>query len=288
MLIKLVFRILLGAYGIVAESKTALPGKEQFEDPSASSFLLLLLIADFAFIFLHFLLQMMPSVNNDLYSLEKDRGYAEFYMYVKELWIIALLLLVYIKTRTFGYIAWAILFGYLLWDDALQVHERLGKYIAEALDFTPLLGLRARDFGELAVSAMAGALLWSLLMWVYMRSLDAFRRSTRHLLIFLLLMAFFGIVVDMLHVALNVGPEARVLLGVVEDGGEMVVMSFIAWYVFLLNASGEKLGCPLRSLVAAALRSSWGHIQGPPRRDGVKTAVNLTHVGLIGKGFPDE
>lgn len=237
----------------MTESKIVLPGKEQFKETSASSFLLLLLVADFAFIFLHFLLQMTPILNNPLYSLERDRGYPEFYQYVKELWIIVLLLSICVRTRAVGYIAWVMLFGYLLCDDALQVHEKSGNYIAARLYFVPLLGLRAQDFGELAVSAMSGALLLTLLAWFYVRGSGTFKRSTKHLLLLLLTVAFFGIFVDMLHAALKMGRKVDLLLGVVEDGGEMIAMSFVVWYVFLLNVREGDLGFSLRSLVGAAL-----------------------------------
>jgi len=233
----------------MTESKIILPGREQ---TGASSFLLLLLVADFAFIFLHFLL-LMTIVNDPLYSLERDRGYPEFYQYVKELWIIVLLLSICVRTGAVGYIAWVMLFGYLLCDDALEVHETLGEYIATRLYFVPLLRLRARDFGELAVSAMSGALLLTLLAWAYVRGSDTFKQSTKHLLLLLLALAFFGIFVDMLHVALRMGRQVRLLFGVVEDGGEMIAMSFIVWYVFLLNAREGDLDFSLRSLVVAAL-----------------------------------
>jgi hypothetical protein len=226
---------------------------EQLKETSASSFLLLLLVADFAFLFLHCLLKMTPILNNSLYSLERDQGYPEFYQYIKVLWIIVLLLSIGVRTRAVGYIAWVILFGYLLGDDALQVHEKLGIYIAKKLHFVPLLGLRVRDFGELVVSAMSGALLLSLLTGFYVRGSDAFKRSTKHLLLLLLTVAFFGIFVDMLHIALKMGRKDHFLLGIVEDGGEMMAMSFVAWYVFLLDVREGDLGFALRSLVGAAL-----------------------------------
>lgn len=228
-------------------------GKEPFKESSASAFLLILLVADCAFIFVHLLGQMTPIMNDPLYSLEKDRGYAEFFQYVKGLWIVVLLLSVCARTRAAGYIAWIMLFGYMLCDDALQVHEGRGKDIAASLGFAPLLGLRAQDLGELFVSAMAGALFFPVLAWSYGRGSDAFKQATKHLLLLLFVVAFFGIVVDMLHVALATGRTADLLLGTVEDGGEMLAMSFVTWYVFLLNVREGNLGFSLRSLVGAAL-----------------------------------
>jgi len=98
--------------------------KEQFEETSASTFLLLLLVADCAFIVLHFLL-LTPFLTTPLLSLGRDNGYPEIYQYVKELWIVVLLLSILTKTRVAGYSVWALLFLYLLMDDALQIHEHM-------------------------------------------------------------------------------------------------------------------------------------------------------------------
>jgi len=228
------------------ENELTHPWKEQFKETSASTFLLLLLVADCAFIFLHFLLVMPPLVNTSLFSLEIDHGYPEIYQYIKEFWIVVLLLSILIKTRAVGYSVWALLFLYLLFDDALEIHEKFGGYIATRLEFTPFLGLRAQDFGELAVSAMSAAMLLTSLILPYVRGLGAFKQVTRHLLLLLLVLAFFGIFVDMLHIALMEW-KVRYLLGVWEDGGEMVAMSFIAWYVFLLNVRDGNIGNSLRS-----------------------------------------
>ena len=130
-----------------------------------------------------------------LFSLQADLGLSETFQYVKEVWIVILLVMVAIGQRKWVYGSWACLFLYLLLDDSLQIHENLGVCLAEHFTLEPLLGLRARDFGEIAVSA------------------------------------FFGIFVDMLHVALPDVPG----LAVLEDGGEMVVMSLIVWYVFNLE-----------------------------------------------------
>ena len=215
--------------------------KEYFKDTSASTFLLLLLVADCAFIFLNFLL-WTPLLNNPLFSLEKDGGYPEIYQYIKEFWIVGLLLSILIKTRAVGYSVWVLLFIYLLLDDALQIHETFGAYIATRLELTPFLGLRAKDFGELAISAMAAALFLTPLIFFYVRGSGTFKQVTRHLLLLLFALAIFGIFFDMLHVAVNMGKKVYFLLAVVEDGGEMVVMSFIAWYAFLLSLRDGNMG----------------------------------------------
>jgi hypothetical protein len=231
----------------VTESKAVLPLREQFTETGPLSFLLLLVVADFVFIFLHFMLRMTPVLDNGLFSLARDGGYPELYQYIKELWIVVLLLSIYLRTRVGGYLAWSLLFGYLLFDDALQIHERLGGYLAAELQFSPFLILRAEDIGELAVSALAGGVLLTLIAWFYGRGPTPLKRSTRHLLLLVLILVFFGVVVDMMPSAFTA------MRGVVEDGGEMIAMSCIAWYVFLLNIRRGNPGFSLRRLAGDVL-----------------------------------
>jgi hypothetical protein len=47
-------------------------------------------------------------------------------------------------------------------------------------------------------------------------------------------LAVFGIVVDMMHVAIN-SPTLDPILILLEDGGELIVMSVIASFVFFLS-----------------------------------------------------
>lgn len=198
-------------------------------------FLLLLLAADLAYIVLHLLLRLTPLLDNPLLALTRDRGYPEFYQYVKVFWIILLLVMTGVTTRTAGYAAWVLLFVYLLLDDALQLHENLGVQLAASFGFVPLVGLRTQDLGELAVSAVSGTLLLGLISGSYLRGADPFRQASRRLLLLVLVVVFFGVFVDMLHMMLNTGPTMDLVFEVIEDGGELVAMSVVAWYVFLLT-----------------------------------------------------
>ncbi len=207
--------------------------------------LLFLLAVDLAFVFLHFL-PLFDVLDNSMFSLERDRGYPEIYQYIKTLSIVILLLSVFTRTKVIGYSVWSLLFLYLLFDDALSVHESLGGYIATNMAFAPAIGLRAQDFGELAVSAIAAALFLAPLALFYVRGSGVFREVSTYLFLLLVALAFFGIFVDMLHVAVKMGWKVRFLLGAVEDGGEMVVMSITAWYVFLLNSRNGNIGSSLQ------------------------------------------
>ena len=45
------------------------------------------------------------------------------------------------------------------------------------------------------------------------------------------ILAFFGIFIDMVHVAMPIG---KLVFSIIEDGGEMIIMSVIVWRVLSL------------------------------------------------------
>lgn len=120
-------------------------------------FLLLLISTDVAFILVHLLREIPLSMfARRLYSLETDRGYAEIFQYVKTYWVVILLGALAWRTRAYVYAGWALLFAYMLCDDALMIHERGGGAIASRWGFESRFGLRPQDFGELTVAGAFG------------------------------------------------------------------------------------------------------------------------------------
>ena len=212
-------------------------------DQGASLFLMLLLCADLAFIALHTIEVLTTFLNNPLLSLERDLGFAEVYQYIKWFWVIILLIFISITTKSINYSAWVIFFTYLLLDDALEIHEGIGELIAGHLTLTPPLGLRLQDLGELAVTGTAGVVLLFLVLLAYLYGSKAFKKMSLDLLLLIFALAFFGVIVDMVHVitylSVQIGWKVSAVLAVIEDGGEMFVASLILWYIFLLSMRDE-------------------------------------------------
>jgi hypothetical protein len=194
-------------------------------------FLILLLSADVTFILLH--LGHVHSggaiAPSELFSLEMDRGYAEVFQYVKMFWITGMLTALLVKTRSAVYGPWALLFAYLLLDDALMIHELLGERIARSFNYATPMG--REDLGELTVSAAAFTVFFILMGVAYLIGRGSAKTISKQLFILLFIIALTGVVFDMLHNAISFYPET--LLVVAEDGGEMVAVSLTCWYVFV-------------------------------------------------------
>jgi hypothetical protein len=200
----------------------------------ATRLLYLFLAADLIFILVHFIYLYTPVNSNDLYSIEKDRGYAEIFQYLKEYWIVLLLGFVAVRQRSLLSLSWSLLFFYILLDDSLKIHESLGRIVYKKLGISAALGLRAIDFGEVIVSASVGVVFFLFIAIAYKFSDRFFRKVSQDLIKMLFILAVFGIVLDLLHVLVAQSLTLESLVGLLEDGGEHIVLSFIAWYTFLL------------------------------------------------------
>jgi hypothetical protein len=186
--------------------------------------LLGLAAVDLAFVAAHVAYRDEP-----LYHLGRDGGYAEMFQYAKTYAVVCVLAVLWWRWREHVYAAWMLVFAYVLFDDALGIHERGGAVAAALLGYQPAFGLRPQDFGELTVWAAFGLGFVVLLLHAYVRAREHARRSARCIGALFCLVAFFGAVVDMLHSAVQ-PPLLRAALSVVEDGGEMIAMSLVCAY----------------------------------------------------------
>ncbi len=201
-----------------------------------------LLLLDLVFLTLTVVHLNTRFLGDPRFSVMEDWGYGEILQYGKELAIVLLLVLAAWRRSSRPALAWSALFVYLLLDDSLQLHERVGGRIAAHLPLAPWHGLRPQDLGELAVSFGVGAALLGLVALTHRDSAPEAQQASRRLFVAVALLAFFGVVLDPLHVMLDQGTLSD-LLGLLEDGGEMVVMSGI-------------VGLCLEPLVPAPSRSS--------------------------------
>lgn len=232
--------------------------------------LLLLVAADLAFAAIHLIHTLTAALADPRYSLAHDLGYPEIFQYVKMFWIVLLLAAMWWRSRQPVYGAWTVLYAYLLLDDALQFHELGGAALAEMLGYTSGFGLRDVDFGELTVSAGVGALIFTTIFFGYLRSTPDACSASQDLFLLLATLVGFGVGVDVLHAAAGAG-ALGILLGLVEDGGEMLAISVTVWYMLGLHACRGEIAQPL-------WRSAWS-----TWRLRASGSAGLQSDGLVGR-----
>ena len=192
---------------------------------------LLLLSADLAFVSIHLVYSYTNWLADPMHSLERERGYAEQFQYVKLYWLVMLSGLLAAGRRQLIHVAWMAVFAVILIDDAFGLHESYGFRLARTLGLEPLLGLRQTDVGELLVLAAGGTALLAGLAAAYIAAGAAERRYSLQIAGLGAGLAFFGGVLDAVHtIARNTW--AAVPVGVAEDGGELVMVSLMLAAVF--------------------------------------------------------
>lgn len=199
----------------------------------STKLLYLFLATDLVFIAIHLIHLSTNLASSYLYSIESERSYADIYQYIKEYWIVIGLGFVVLSRYSTLYLGWFLLFFYVLLDDIVQIHEHLGLIISKFLNFLPSFNLRPEDFGELIVSACFGLFFLIFIGTAYRFGDRLSREISRSFIRMLLVLALFGILFDMIHAATR-SSILQPILGLLEDGGEQVVMSFIASFVFFL------------------------------------------------------
>ena len=195
------------------------------------------ILSDLTFISLHTEAKLRDS-DNSLLFIDFDRGYAEFFQYLKICYVLLLITLLAFESRSWRLFAWTLPFLYLLGDDALQFHERGGEYLAQRFSLQARWELRAADFGELAVSAFAGLLSLAILGIAYWRASKDERWVFQKMTALIAILAFFGVIIDLAHIALQPMLGDFDWIALLEDGGEMIATTLIVAFVLRLNLSG--------------------------------------------------
>lgn len=203
-------------------------------DKTSRNLLSLMILTDILFMIFH-ILRFAKIVSSPLFYISRDLGYAEMFQYIKEFWIVLLLFMIAKVQKKTIYVAWALLFFYILLDDSLKIHENFGEYLVGYFDIQPALGLRAKDFGELLTSFIFGGFLFLFLGWSYFKSNEESRSISTILFSLFLLLIFFGVFIDMIGIILHGSSILNHIIILVEDGGEMVIMSIIVCYLFFLK-----------------------------------------------------
>ena len=236
---------------------------------AAVALLLLLFSADAAFTLLHLINVETGFLRGTGISLESDGGPSEIYQYVKEFWVIVCMLVAFVSTRHRAYLGWAIAVSFLLADDAGQIHENVGGWLAAHYQFAAPFGMRSKDIGELLVAGAAGVFTLTIVGAGLWRGTEQCRRISRDMGLLIVLLAVVGVVVDVLHiVAYNAQSLLAQVLLVVEDGGEMVVMSALTAYAFHIASHAGRTRFDLWSAVRARLSGAdTGAIRLPRRQE---------------------
>jgi len=201
--------------------------------------LAVLLCVDVAFIAMHVAKPYFEVLRPHYFSLEADRGLSEYYQYLKQAAVVVAMLWCWRRTASPSFFVWSLFFAFMLYDDSHAVHEQIGETLASAWALPASFGLRPRDVGEILFVLAVGVVTLAVLVVVSVRERGVAIVPTVNVLLLLAALAICGVLVDAIHVvAYFSGSRLAWLLTVIEDGGELMVMSVIVAYAWQLAAHG--------------------------------------------------
>lgn len=162
-------------------------------------------------------------------NIGEEKSWASLLLLAKWAAIFGLLSKKWLDTRHLVFLCLAIVVLVLLFDDGLEIHEKLGGRVAKAIHLGPKLALRAQDYGEIIVISILGVFCAGTLMVGYLYSSSTTIVHLIHFGAILVILAFFGVALDMFHsmgTYLADGHYTKAIafaVGLTEDGGEMLV-----------------------------------------------------------------
>ena len=195
--------------------------------------LVILLGLDLLFIAIHLAYSLPRCTFNSLLQIDVDGGYAEMYQYAKEAAVALLLLLAALRKRSRHLAAWSLLFLFSFLDDALQFHEAIGRLLVGGMGAAVSDARVFQSLSEVVVLGVFGTVLLGIAGLTYRRADAEVRRHGWHLLALFAGLAFFGVLGDLVQGATTYR-MARHALALFEDGGEILVLTVIVVYAWML------------------------------------------------------
>jgi hypothetical protein len=200
---------------------------------TANILLCCLLVGDALFIGAD-ILQRRHMLHDVRFLITHDRGYGELFQYCKAGLGCLLLLHRAVQRASLASLTWSGLLALVLLDDSLQLHERSGDFLAVALRLPAIGTLRGNQLGELIFYAAVGIVSLAAVAVAWRHADAADRALSRSLLAWFVALAFCAVVLDAVDSLMRKTPWA-VDFALLEDGGEMIVLSFLTacvWTAF--------------------------------------------------------
>lgn len=183
-------------------------------------------------------------------SVTRDASLPEYFNHVKELIMLTALALVWVRSRRMIYLIWSAVLLLILGDDSLRFHEHIGDWVAANLP----VAQGSEDghaFGEIVAWAGYAMVTAALLWWGHRHSSAPERANSWAILAGIVAVSCFAVGVDAVHsivVRLGAMMDTRLvngLFGLLEDGGEMLMLSLtcaIVLAIYRRHPRGARVG----------------------------------------------
>jgi hypothetical protein len=184
-----------------------------------------LLVGDAVFIAAD-ILQRQQVLHDVRFLVTHDRGFGEWFQYCKAALGCLLLARTGSRRSSVAAFTWAALLAFVLLDDSLEIHEHAGEILASLFRLPSLGSLRGNQLGELIFYAFVGTGCLVALALAWWRADLEEQALSRTLFPWFAALGFCAVFLDAVSSLTRKTPWA-IDLALLEDGGEMVVLSFL-------------------------------------------------------------
>ena len=207
--------------------------------PVADQILVLLLCADVLLIIIHLLRWETIYYQTNHFAITREGVIGDLFQYLKEFWLIVLFMYFGIKRANAMLVMWSLIFFYFLADDSLKWHEEMGLVVANMLQLPWMLGLHPEFQGQVVYAFVLAFVFFGVTgLLAFMRGRDAIYFSVR-MFVLLGLLALFAGIIDWIYPLFD-DKWVRPSIASVEEGGEMIVLSIIVWFVLSSLQEGKQ------------------------------------------------
>ncbi len=194
--------------------------------------LLVLLFVDVALIVLHAFNGSGGQARRELFQIDAQYGLGSIVMFAKLAFAIWLLSEIRYIRRDRAFDFWKFLFLYVLLDDIFEISTHAGRWVGTLFSFEEFMGLAPADYGKFAFAIGGGLIVSAFLGYLLRRSSRNFVSASFAIFVLLSAFAFFAVFFDIVHAFFNEDPRLGFAFGMLEEGGEMIVISFLVAYLF--------------------------------------------------------
>ena len=173
--------------------------------------------------------------DHDGFGFEQERGIPSIVGFVFTAWAAGLAAYLAVVHRQAVLAGWSALFVLLLADDFFMLHERMATVISADLGIAQPYG---PPIGEIVWLGSIGATLLAAIAIGHRFAVPEWRTASRVLLALLGLLVLCGVGLDLVHGFTRAITGTRgtwhVLMGSLEDGGELLVLGVVVAFLYAL------------------------------------------------------
>lgn len=177
-------------------------------------------------------LRDMIAVRPDFWNIDRDWSAGEILNYIKWLILAFVFFTAYLRDKAMMMMSLGLVVLILLADDSLQLHETLGPNVVHAIGLQNVMGEKAYTFGSLAIWGALGVLVLALTWMGWRTASSSLRKQLYPVFAYFCAIIFCAVGIDAIHELFDFPKVIKGLLGILEDGGEMLFLTAMARHVW--------------------------------------------------------